>query len=197
MVGAAVVALRNKAPPTQARVSVSPRLKHHYANELATRPPPGPSSLFIPKLGQCTQGTRRAYLHLISNAQVQLEADSPFRRAITNIKWGISRSVKNEALRLVPSLSSKWSVGTRVLGRSNKQEGDTLCSRDSLALVQGELGPPRVDKTAPGSAAQHCKSPGLWGLGKQMHSSHSRHVLESGGCSHFIRGPHLQRMQVI
>lgn len=141
MVGAAVVALRNKAPPTQARVSVSPRLKHHYANELATWPPPGPSSLFIPKLGQCAQGARRAYLHLISNAQVQLEADSPFRRAITNIKWGISRSVKNEALRLVPSVSSKWSIGTRVLGRRGKREGDTLCSRDSLALVQGELGP--------------------------------------------------------
>lgn len=37
-VGAAVRTLRNKVPPTQARVSVSPSLKHHYANEMATSP---------------------------------------------------------------------------------------------------------------------------------------------------------------
>lgn len=42
--------MRNKAPPTQARVSVSPSLKHYYANELATSPAMAfPASLFTPK----------------------------------------------------------------------------------------------------------------------------------------------------
>lgn len=79
---------------------------------------------------------------------------------------------------------------------AGQKEGDTLRFRGLLALVQGEQGP-ESGQTAPGYADLHCKSPVPWGLEKQFHSSHSRHVLESEECSHFVCITHLQLMQVI
>lgn len=124
-----------------------------------------------------------------------LEADSPFRRAIGTIKWRISRRVNREALRLMPSLSHKWSVDTHVLGRRQAEGRRYPPFQRLIGTSPRGAGPPRVDRQP--RALQICKSPVPWGLGKQFRSSHSRHVLESGECSHFVCTTHLQLMQVI
>lgn len=156
------------------------------------------SSLFIPKLRRECAGEAVFASYLLSNAQVPLAADSPFRRAITNIKWRISPSVKSEALRLMPSFSHKWSVNdVPGLGRSGAEGRGYPPFQRLIGTSPRGAGAPKSGQTATGSVDLHCKSPVPWALGKQFRASHSRHVLESREGNHFVRITHLQLMQVI